>query len=286
MIQKQQPLRIRILAVPDCPLVPRVQDLVDQCLTQTHIQTAVETTIGDYSSPTLLINDFDVTGRTASIRQISCRLDLPKPEEIIAALRVIPILDCHDPHEKLILANAFQAILATGRRVSISDICTSTKLDEQTALQRIASMRNAGFLKLDSDGHIAAAAGLSTTPTKHQITLRGQKLWTWCPLDIIGIFGALDASGSGTACVPGTKEMIQLSFEDGRAREIDGAMLFLVDTSTAASLCSDWCPNIGLFPSKSAGESWMQENVIQGDLISVASTFNVAQEVWRRILRG
>jgi hypothetical protein len=48
----------------------------------------VEELVGDYTSPTLLVNGFDVTGHPRPPGgQTACRADLPTEEQILAALR-------------------------------------------------------------------------------------------------------------------------------------------------------------------------------------------------------
>lgn len=80
-------VRIEILQVPDCPLVDQLHATVDDCLRRTGIGAVVETLTGPYPSPTLLIDGIDVaTGQRLS-GHACCRLDLPTPDQIIAALQ-------------------------------------------------------------------------------------------------------------------------------------------------------------------------------------------------------
>lgn len=83
------PPKIQLLSVADCPLVTKVRNTLTNCLAKTQIQTTVEELVGDYNSPTLLVNGLDVTGQpSAPEGQTACRLDLPTEEQILAALRV------------------------------------------------------------------------------------------------------------------------------------------------------------------------------------------------------
>jgi hypothetical protein len=96
MVQ-QNSVKVQLLSVPGCPLVGRVRSALENCLAQTHMDTVVEELVGDYDSPTLLVNGFDVTGRPrAPEGQMSCRLDLPSEEQILAALRGLTVLSCED----------------------------------------------------------------------------------------------------------------------------------------------------------------------------------------------
>lgn len=63
MMAQRKFLRIQLLYVPDCPLVESARSTLKNCLAQTHVNTIMEEFVGDYSSPTILIEGFDVTGR-------------------------------------------------------------------------------------------------------------------------------------------------------------------------------------------------------------------------------
>lgn len=76
MAQLNSP-KVQLLSVPDCPLLKKILEMVENCLAQTHLDVVVEEIIGNYNSPTLLVDGFDVTGRPAAPEgQMSCRLDL------------------------------------------------------------------------------------------------------------------------------------------------------------------------------------------------------------------
>lgn len=78
--------RIEILQVPACPLVSRVRETVARALARLEIRAEITEVVGDYPSPTLLIDSRDVTGRGRD-ECSACRLDLPTEEQVLAALR-------------------------------------------------------------------------------------------------------------------------------------------------------------------------------------------------------
>lgn len=281
----RQPPRIQILSVPDCPLVAKVRGLLESCLQQTHIDIVVDVVVGDYNSPTLLINGFDVTGCTTSIGQISCRLDLPNEEEILAALRVIPLFDYYDAPEKAILSKSFQLLFAAGKPVDLSEIRESENVQSQVAAQYAQRMQESGVLRLDPDQFVIASAGLSVSPTKHEIIIGGRRFWAWCALDILGIFGAYNASGSARSYDPETDGPIHIEFVKGRPLQTDTTVISLTDASHVSSLCCDWCPSVNFFASKSAGEKWLQENSIKGVVVSIHNVTNAARQAWGNLIQ-
>lgn len=95
MMAQRKPYRIQLLYVPDCPLVESARSILKKSLAETHVDAVVEELVGDYSSPTILIGGFDVTGRSREPEnQASCRLDLPTHEQILVALRGLSALNC------------------------------------------------------------------------------------------------------------------------------------------------------------------------------------------------
>lgn len=88
--QAVPPVQIRLLHVPDCPLVDRVRATLRRSLSSTTVRVTVEEVEGPYPSPTLLVGGVDVTGRTPAAGP-SCRLDLPTEEQILTALAAASI---------------------------------------------------------------------------------------------------------------------------------------------------------------------------------------------------
>ncbi len=79
------PVRIELLHVPGCSRLDRVRALIDRALAATGINGTVEEVVGDYASPTVLVNGIDVTGRSAKAGA-ACRLDLPTAVQLGDAL--------------------------------------------------------------------------------------------------------------------------------------------------------------------------------------------------------
>ena len=83
--QGPPPPRIVLLSVPHCPLVEQVRKTLADCVATAGVAITAEERVEPCASPTLLIDGHDVTGRHLSAHA-SCRLDLPTPEQILAAL--------------------------------------------------------------------------------------------------------------------------------------------------------------------------------------------------------
>lgn len=77
---------VTVLHVSDCPLVTELVALIQECLDQTGDARTVETEVGDYPSPTLVVDGIDVATGLEVHQGAYCRLDLPSREQILAAL--------------------------------------------------------------------------------------------------------------------------------------------------------------------------------------------------------
>jgi hypothetical protein len=80
-------MRVELRRHPGCPNAKRLQELLDDCMRALGLNDAVIDAVGEYPSPTVLVNGVDVmTGRADDLRGRACRLDLPTRERLIEAL--------------------------------------------------------------------------------------------------------------------------------------------------------------------------------------------------------
>lgn len=78
---------VQLLSVPDCPHVEQARAALLQALAGGAITAVVEELIGDYPSPTVVIDGRDVVTGAAPASGACCRLDLPTSAQIAEALR-------------------------------------------------------------------------------------------------------------------------------------------------------------------------------------------------------
>jgi len=283
MVQ-QNSLRVQLLQVPDCPLVGSVRKTLEKTLTQAPVNVIVEELVGVYNSPTLLVDGLDVTGRPrTSDGVMSCRLDLPTEEQVLAALLGLTILRCKDELEKQIQATALQTLLQTVQPISVDNLAKTMETSAVTISSRVDELRQLGQVCLDSDGYIIGAVGLSLTPTRHELSIDGTRYWAWFAFDVIGIFEALHVSGSVRSLDPFSNEILQLEFVDGTPQD-QSLVVFMADPPKGDSVCNSWCSKVNFFSSVESAEAWSQANGGLGSLVSVGNLVPVAREVWSRFL--
>jgi hypothetical protein len=90
-------MRVELLQYEGCPLASTALRLVRQCLIDLGVPDPVLVRVGDYPSPTVLVNGTDVMGAAAepSTARV-CRLDVPTRERVLAALRAAPAAESRD----------------------------------------------------------------------------------------------------------------------------------------------------------------------------------------------
>jgi hypothetical protein len=84
------PSRIQVLQVEDCPLVGTLVADLEACLAEVGVVepvgSVVEVVVGDYPSPTLLVDGVDVATGEPLAGQPRCRMDLPSRHQIRAVI--------------------------------------------------------------------------------------------------------------------------------------------------------------------------------------------------------
>ena len=146
----------------------------------------------------------------------------------------------------------------------------------------------AGRIRRDAQGRVTGSAGLSVVPDRHEIDVSGERFWTWCAYDILGIFGALEANGSAHSPSPADGRTIELRFSEGRP-EAKQVVLFRPDLSLAAScenVYEEWCPNSNLFADEAAALEWSEDRGLQGQVLTLNEASDKATAEWRPLIDG
>ena len=81
-----RPRRIELRYFAGCPHAEMARRLLQACLKKLALDVPIEEKEGDYPSPTVLIDGFDVTGAAAMSGRL-CRVDLPTEAQILSALK-------------------------------------------------------------------------------------------------------------------------------------------------------------------------------------------------------
>jgi hypothetical protein len=90
-------MRVELLQYEGCPLAPAALRLVRQCLIALDVPDRLLVRVGDYPSPTVLVDGTDVMCAAAepSTARV-CRLDVPTRERVLAALQAALAVESRD----------------------------------------------------------------------------------------------------------------------------------------------------------------------------------------------
>lgn len=81
-------MRVELLLAPDCPNAAAAKTALTEALHELELTVAVLERVGDFPSPTILIDGIDVMNDHAGAPQMrACRLDVPTLPKLLAALR-------------------------------------------------------------------------------------------------------------------------------------------------------------------------------------------------------
>ena len=83
---------IELLTSPNCPNAAAAKATLEDCLAALGIDVPILERVGRYPSPTVLVDGVDVMRPgDKTMPGDMCRLDLPTPQRILAALRKEPL---------------------------------------------------------------------------------------------------------------------------------------------------------------------------------------------------
>ena len=80
-------MTVELLLAPGCPNAATARTVLTECLAALGLDITVAERVGDYPSPTVLVDGVDVmTGAAGTPRVTACRLDVPTRSRVLAAL--------------------------------------------------------------------------------------------------------------------------------------------------------------------------------------------------------
>ena len=130
--------------------------------------------------------------------------------------------------EAMVRAAAFRLLIRSGEGITPESLAQVTEITGDRLAVLLDDLDRAGRIRRDEGGRVVGSAGLSVVPDRHEIEIERRRFWTWCAYDILGIFGALQATGRASSPIPGTRDVIHLDFIAGRPQK-GNAVLFRPD---------------------------------------------------------
>lgn len=195
------------------------------------------------------------------------------------------ILDTPSDSQALIRRIAFRLLLAQSKPIGVKQLSVATGLKSDRLSGLLDELDSAGRIRRDESGRVVGSAGLSVISDRHQIELDGRKFWTWCAYDILGIFGALGASGRALSPSPGGT-VIELQFERGRPLG-NHAVLFRPDEnlmSCCDNVYEEWCPNSNVFASAEQANRWANQRDMHGRIMDLDEASDLGTKDWAHVI--
>ena len=183
------------------------------------------------------------------------------------------------PEVAALRTTGFRLLLDRGIPVGLDDWAEAAGVDQETISEVLN--RNAGRVQLDEQGRLLGIAGLTIEPSGHELDIRGQKRWTWCALDAVGILGALEATGTIRSTDPRTGATVTIEFIDGQPQA--GATIFILGGYDGGNMREEWCPLVNFFNNRSDAETWVEDNQLTGDILTVHQITGEATEIWQAV---
>jgi Alkylmercury lyase/DprA winged helix domain len=190
-----------------------------------------------------------------------------------------------DDSQALIRRIAFRLLLKQSQPIRIDELSAATGIKSDRLFRLLDELDSAGRIRRDKGGQVVGSAGLSVIPDRHEIELEGRKFWTWCAYDILGIFGALGASGRALSPSPGAPS-IELQFERGRPVG-NRSVLFRPDEelmSCCESVYEDWCPNSNLFADAEQATRWAEQRRMRGRVMELDEASDLGTKDWAGVI--
>ncbi len=195
------------------------------------------------------------------------------------------ILETPSDSQALVRRAAFRLLLARSEPVEAKELARATGIKLERLLPLLDILDGAGRIRRDGSGRVVGSAGLSVIPDRHEIELDGRRFWTWCAYDILGIFGALGASGRALSPSPGAGT-IAVDFKRGRPVNSD-AVLFRPDErlmSSCENVYEEWCPNSNLFADAERANRWAEQHGLGGRVMDLKEASDLGTADWASVL--
>jgi hypothetical protein len=183
---------------------------------------------------------------------------------------------------------AFRRLLQTRSPVEAEELGADLGRPPEAIRAALQELDQRGRIRLDGQGNVIGSAGLSVRPDRHQIEIGGWEFWTWCAYDVVGIFGALGATGRARSSSRQSGAPLEVDFRLGRP-EPTAVVLFRPDEdymSCCASVYEEWCPQSNFFETREAAAAWSKAHGLSGGVLALEEATELASKNWEPLVRG
>ncbi len=257
---------------------------------------------GFRGSPSVQVDGVDLFADTDALVGLSCRIyqtpDGPKGSPTLSQLRealaghrrgglfdhsqlVAMLAECGGaPAGAVAAVQRFGlAALAEGSSATVADIAAQAGLSVDEIREGIDGLVRAGRIELDGDS-VIGVAGLTLTPTAHQLELPAVSRYTWCALDAVGIPVALEFDASVTTSCAHCGTELAVAVGSGTVTADNPVMLFC-PTGGCDNVRADFCAAANLFCGPGHLSAWRETNPeSEGAELDLEATVELGRAMW------
>ncbi len=288
-------MRVELLLSPDCPHADTARAVLACCLDQVGLDMAVTERVGDYPSPTVLVDDIDVMSGIAGVPAMqACRLDWPTEAKLLAALRAAAnsgsgTEDAYPAQLAVgVTSSRIAEVTPAARRVHraiLAAFATTGHAPDRAALSAavdggdlsvlLAELHEHDVVRLDDAGGVRGAYPFSGIPTAHAVAIDGgPSVYAMCAIDALGVADMLCRDVTITSADPGTGDAITVTIRKGHATWVpDSAVVYVGSTQpadngycppadgTGVVAAADRCCGVmNFFTSPATAQRWVSEH--------------------------
>ncbi|MGC5019339.1 alkylmercury lyase family protein [Micromonospora sp. DT47] len=308
---------VELRSVPDCPNLAPVREALYTSLAALGLPAEVTEVVGDYPSPSVLVNGVDVMGGVVG-DGAACRLDLPTAEHLRAALQramtsepaaaprgaALRAVDCCAESGTAIrvdrprraaqlpdgLREVYRAVLrhfaATGTAPSHTEFSSAAEaagLDGAAALRQLSAV---DLLAVDDGARLIAAYPFSPVPTPHEVSLGDVEVFAMCAIDALGMPFMLDTDAVITSADPHTGKPIQVTIAEGAATyQPPEAVVVYAASRTTGSSVDTCCSTINFFASAENAQTWITAHpTLTATVLDQDEALTLARDIFEPLL--
>jgi alkylmercury lyase len=146
--------------------------------------------------------------------------------------------------------------------IALLALSLGTRVETAAALVFVSALNP--FVHIGEVGQIDAFYGLSVTPTHHQLTINGRKLWAWCAPDTLEHPELLGSTAAIESRDPQTGHLVRLTVSPAQieAVEPESAAVSMRrpetwDATSSIRIMTSACHFGFFFASRESGERWL-----------------------------
>ncbi|MEV0453867.1 alkylmercury lyase family protein [Catellatospora methionotrophica] len=308
-------MKVELRSVPDCPNLAPARAVLTACLAEAGITAEIVEVVGDYPSPSVLIDGVDVMGDAGT--GPACRLDLPTAAAIHAALRAQPAhgsttgaVDramgdcCAGPGDAIradrpdraaalpagprhVHRQILEHFATTGQPPSPADIDAYARTVGLSTAVALAALTDGDLIAFDA-GRLIAAYPFSPTPTAHRVDLDGITVHAMCAIDALGIAFMLGTDTTITSRDPHTGEQVTITTTtNGRAQFTPAsAVVVYAASKTIGRSVDTCCSTINFFTSNATATAWTTAHPgLQATVLDQAHAVALGRDIFGPLLQ-